>query len=67
MRVKVRFGEPEKRTEQREEQAPEPSASLESMRTAGMEFLEAADSAIRQALSGDPETFLRSNRQQGGQ
>ncbi|MBI4908691.1 MAG: hypothetical protein HY820_34040 [Acidobacteria bacterium] len=33
--------------------------------TAGAEFLAAADEAIARVLSGDAESFLRSNRQFG--
>ena len=40
---------------------------LEDLRRAGEEFLAAGDEAIRRALSGDSEAFLRANRQQGGQ
>ena len=34
---------------------------------AGAEFLAAADEAIARVLSGNAESFLRANRQQGGQ
>ncbi len=34
---------------------------------AGDELLDAADEAIRRALSGDSEAFLYANRQEGGQ
>lgn len=40
---------------------------LESVRAEGDELLSAADEAIRRALSGDSERFLRQARQQGGQ
>ena len=40
----------------------------ESQRTGlGEEFLAAGDEAIRRALSGDSEAFLRANRQKGGE
>lgn len=42
-------------------------AGLESARRAGEEFLSAGDEAIRRALSGDSEQFLRAVRQTGGQ
>lgn len=34
---------------------------------AGEEFLAAADEAIARIMSGDAESFLRANRQQGGE
>ena len=34
---------------------------------AGAEFLAAADEAIARIMSGDAESFLRANRQQGGE
>jgi hypothetical protein len=40
---------------------------LERLRRAGEEFLAAGDDAIRRALSGDSEAFLRASRQQGGE
>ena len=40
---------------------------LNNMRQAGERFHSAADDAIRRALSGDSQAFLRANRQQGGQ
>ena len=40
---------------------------LEQIRQTANEFLAAGDEAIRRALSGDSEAFLRANRQQGGQ
>jgi hypothetical protein len=40
---------------------------LQELRQAGEELLAAADEAIRRALSGDSEAFIRSSRQQGGQ
>lgn len=43
-----------------EKQAPNPAA-------AGAEFLAAADEAIARVMSGDAESFLKANRQQGGQ
>jgi hypothetical protein len=41
--------------------------SLEQIRQTANEFLAAGDEAIRRALSGDSEAFLRANRQHGGQ
>jgi hypothetical protein len=41
--------------------------NLERLRQTASEFLAAGDEAIRRALSGDSEAFLRANRQQGGQ
>jgi hypothetical protein len=41
--------------------------SLERIRQAADEFLTAGDEAIRRALSGDSEEFLRANRQRGGE
>ncbi len=40
---------------------------LEQIRQTANDFLAAGDEAIRRALSGDSEGFLRANRQQGGQ
>jgi hypothetical protein len=40
---------------------------LQQIRQTANEFLAAGDEAIRRALSGDSEGFLRANRQQGGQ
>jgi hypothetical protein len=37
------------------------------MSAVGEEFLAAADEAIASVLSGDAESFLRANKQQGGQ
>lgn len=64
------------RTEQNERTLPSggtPSGSgdegesLERIRRAADEFLTAGDEAIRRALSGDSEEFLRANRQRGGE
>lgn len=41
--------------------------SLEALRAEGQQFLLAGDEAIRRALSGDSEAFLRANRQRGGE
>ena len=43
------------------------SGNLEELRRAGEELLAAGDEALRRALSGDSEAFLRSNRQSSGQ
>ena len=40
---------------------------LTELRSAGEAHLAAGDEAIRRALSGDSEAFLRANRQRGGQ
>ena len=40
---------------------------LERIRQSANEFLTAGDEAIRRALSGDSEEFLRANRQRGGE
>ena len=40
---------------------------LGELRRAGEDLLAAGDEAIRKALSGDSEAFLRSSRQEGGQ
>jgi hypothetical protein len=41
--------------------------NLEQIRQTANEFLAAGDEAIRRALSGDSEEFLRANRQRGGE
>lgn len=43
------------------------SDQLIQARTQGDRLLAAGDEAIRRALSGNSENFLRSGRQQGGQ
>lgn len=40
---------------------------LEQVRAQGDRLLSAGDEAIRRALSGNSESFLRASRQQGGQ
>jgi hypothetical protein len=40
---------------------------LDEARAAGERFLAAGDEAIRRALSGDSQAFLRANRQRGGE
>jgi hypothetical protein len=55
-----------------DEQRREPTANPEAPQgadpgVAGAEFLAAADEAIARVLSGDAESFLRANKQQGGQ
>lgn len=40
---------------------------LDAIRADGNSFLAAGDEAIRRALSGNSEAFLRANRQRGGQ
>ncbi len=46
---------------------PEPGSSPNPLHRAGDNLLSAADEALRRALSGDSEAFLRENRQEGGQ
>lgn len=41
--------------------------NLGELRRAGDDLLAAGDEAIRRALSGNSEAFLRANRQEGGQ
>ena len=41
--------------------------NLGELHRAGEDLLAAGDEAIRQALSGDSDAFLRANRQKGGQ
>ncbi len=43
------------------------AGNLGELRRAGEDLLAAGDEAIRRALSGDSEAFLRANRQEGGQ
>lgn len=43
------------------------AGDLGELRRAGENLLAAGDEAIRRALSGDSEAFLRANRQEGGQ
>ncbi len=49
--------------------APPPggNGNLGELHRAGDDLLAAGDEAIRRALSGDSEAFLRANRQRGGQ
>jgi hypothetical protein len=46
---------------------PPGDGHLHELRAAGEHLLSAGDEAIRRALSGDSEAFLRANRQRGGQ
>ena len=60
------------RTYEEDERAPQPVADLAAPQDSGLgavgaDFLAAADEAIARVLSGDAESFLRANRQQGGQ
>jgi hypothetical protein len=41
--------------------------ALEQAREQGDQLLSAGDEAIRRALSGNSESFLRASRQQGGE
>jgi hypothetical protein len=41
--------------------------NLGELRRAGEDLLSAGDEAIRRALSGNSEAFLRANRQEGGE
>lgn len=43
------------------------AGNLRRLRAQGNAFLTASDDAIRRALSGNSEAFLRSNQQRGGQ
>jgi len=54
-------------TVQPSSEAGDEGESLEQIRQTANEFLDAGDEAIRRALSGDSEEFLRANRQHGGQ
>jgi hypothetical protein len=47
--------------------APSDSGKLEELRQQGTAFLEAGNSIIDAALSGDSEAFLQANQQAGGQ
>ena len=47
--------------------APGANTTLGELRRAGEDLLALGDEAIRRALSGDSEGFLRANRQEGGQ
>jgi hypothetical protein len=54
--------------QRRETQPANPEAPQgPNLGVAGAEFLAAADEAIARVLSGDAESFLRANKQQGGQ
>jgi hypothetical protein len=63
----------EPRERQNEHHGPGPgsgdggSGGLDRLRAQGNDFLAASDEAIRRALSGDSEAFLRANHQRGGQ
>ena len=46
---------------------PGGNGTLGELRRAGEDLLALGDEAIRRALSGDSEGFLRANRQEGGQ
>jgi hypothetical protein len=43
------------------------TSELDRARADGERFLSAGEAAIRRALSGDSEGFLRANRQRGGE
>jgi hypothetical protein len=47
--------------------AADDAGDLDRRRADGERFLAAGDAAIRRALSGDSEAFLRANRQRGGE
>jgi hypothetical protein len=53
--------------ELRREPAANPDGQGPDLGVAGAEFLAAADEAIARVLSGDAESFLRANKQQGGE
>ncbi len=65
--------EPRERNNEQQRQMREQGADdagtgeLDALRSAGDSFLRAGDEAIRRALSGDSEAFLRANRQRGGE
>jgi hypothetical protein len=48
-------------------EAPADQADADRLRGSAEELLRAGDEAIRRALSGDSEGFLRANRQSGGE
>ncbi len=65
----MRFRERQPESERR---APSPDGDAaaderQRLQSAGESFLAAGDEAIRRALSGDSEAFVRASRQQGGQ
>ena len=62
----MRFREDDNRESLRR-QDPTPPQPATSMGAVGEDFLAAADEAIASVLSGDAESFLRANKQQGGQ
>ncbi len=59
-----RIRQPEQRFEA---PAGAPGGGLEQVRQQADELLAAADEAIRKALSGDSQQFLRAIRQHGGE
>jgi hypothetical protein len=64
---------PHERSNEQQRRMPDHGADstgagdLDALRSAGHNFLRAGDEAIRRALSGDSEAFLRANRQRGGE
>jgi hypothetical protein len=65
MRFRERQSENERRSPQPEDEAA--ADERQRLQHAGETFLAAGDEAIRRALSGDSEGFVRASRQQGGQ
>jgi hypothetical protein len=45
----------------------EPVSRIDAVRLEGSQLLSAGDDAIRQALDGSSESFLRASRQEGGE
>lgn len=66
-RRRTRPPEPDGRDRRRGATGDAEAGEMDRFRDAGEELLAAGDEAIRRALSGDSEAFLRANRQQGGQ
>ena len=65
--MRLREREPRAAAEQPAGAGGVDAGGLEQLRRAGEEFLAAGDEAIRRALSGDSQAFLRASRQQGGE
>jgi len=66
------FHEQDQQTAHEQEPLPQVGASggggdADGVRQAGQSLFEAADAAIRRALSGDSRAFLETTRQEGGQ
>ena len=66
----MRFREHRHDTSSQHEDPPQitpAGGSLPDVRQTGQSLLDAADEAIRRALSGDSRAFLEATRQEGGQ